>query len=277
MDLNSAYGNAETLRRHGVTIAGQGNHALVFCHGYGCDQGVWSSLQPELCKLVPTVTFDMTGAGRSALKHFQPQGRHSTLDGYALDLIDVCDALAFKSLSFIGHSVGASVGLLAAKQRPSLFMELVLIAPSLSYINNGEYRGGFELEQINSLLDAMDDNFTDWAHMLAPVIVGAHEPSQAEGLAKSFCRWSEKAAKHFARLTFLSDCRDILPHIANSCLLLQCKNDAIAPAEVGRSMADALPQASLVELANVGHCPHLTAPQETLTAILDYLRYRGRF
>jgi sigma-B regulation protein RsbQ len=266
---------SNALRRHSVTVDGAGEHALIFCNGYGCDQSVWQTVKRPLSRLCPTVTFDLTGAGDSDIIHFDPSRRHATLDGYAQDLIDICDALPFKSFSFIGHSVGATVGLLAAEQRSALFKELILIAPSLSYINDGSYRGGFELEQIEGLLAAMDDNFTSWANMIAPVIIGAHDGRYADGLASSFCRWNEEAAKHFARLTFLSDHRDVLRTVENDCLILQCRNDAIAPADVGRAIADALPRGHLLELNNVGHCPHLTAPDETMNGIIEYLRYRG--
>lgn len=265
------------LERHAVNIRGCGDDVLVFSHGYGCDQSIWNLVLPMLGSVARTVVYDLTGAGASDISHFDPKHRHSELAGYAADLIEICDELNASRLTFVGHSVSAIIGLIAASLRPDLFVSLVLIAPSPCYQNTDDYDGGFETEQLEDLLELMSDNFSNWADIVSPIIMGnPHRPELAKELSNSFCRWNEDIAKHFARLTFLSDSREILTHVRNDCLIMQCSNDLIAPDFVGDYMSKRLAVSKLVRLKAQGHCPHVSNPQETATVISEFLQHRGK-
>jgi sigma-B regulation protein RsbQ len=54
-------------------------------------------------------------------------------------------------------------------------------------------------------------------------------------------------------------------------LILQCSEDVIAPIEVGRYVHEHLPNSKLSILQATGHCPNLSAPEETIAAIKAYL------
>lgn len=269
--------NKSALQRHAITIEGTGDDLVLFAHGYGCDQTVWQRVRPAISALTKTVAFDITGAGLSDLSHFQPNGRHSRLEGYACDLIEVCEALDKRSITFVGHSVSAMIGVIAVVKKPDLFDSLMLVAPSACYLNLGDYQGGFDEQQLAGLMELMGSNFSNWADVVTPIIMGNPDrPDLAIELSQSFCRWNEAAAKHFAYLTFMSDCRSYLPSMRPDCLIIECTDDTIAPRSAVAHFHGALPSSLVVKLQARGHCPHVSAPEETAHVITRYLLSQGK-
>jgi len=255
------------LSRNNVTVAGTGETAMVFAHGFGCDQNMWRFVAPDFQDRYRTVLFDQVGGGGSDLRAYSPQ-KYATLKGYSDDVIEVGRALGLKGAIFVGHSVSAMIGIMAAHEAPDLFKALVLVGPSPSYINDGDYAGGFTRDQIDELLDSLDSNYLGWSATMAPVIMG--NPNRTElgdELTNSFCRTDPEIAKNFARTTFLSDSRDILGKVRVPTLILQCSEDVIAPQYVGEYVHRAIPGSELVILRATGHCPNLSAPEETTAAI----------
>jgi sigma-B regulation protein RsbQ len=220
------------------------------------------------------ILFDYVGHGLSDASAFD-RSRYATLGGYADDVLAICEALAVEDAVFVGHSVSSMIGILAAEKDSTRFESLVLIGPSPCYVNDGNYVGGFKREDIDGLIELLDANHLGWSNMMAPVIMGnADRPELSDELANSFCRTNPEIAKHFARVTFLSDNRADLPNVASRCLILQCTNDAIAPVVVGEYVHDKIPGSQLSLLQATGHCPHLSAPVETAAAIRSFLETR---
>jgi sigma-B regulation protein RsbQ len=244
---------------------------LVFAHGYGCDQNVWRFVAPAFAADHRVVLFDLAGCGGAA-RSLHDAVRHATLDGHAEDVCDLVSELGRGKVTFVGHSVSAMIGALAAIRAPELFEALVMIGPSPCYLNDGDYRGGFAPEQLEGLLDLLDGNHHAWAAQMAPVIMGnADRPQLATDLEASFCRMEPTAARIFARVTFTCDCRSDLPRLGVPTLILQSQDDALASLEVGRWVADHIRGSSLAQLGATGHCPHLSAPEETARAIRAWL------
>jgi sigma-B regulation protein RsbQ len=261
----------DVLRRNNVKVSGRGEQALVFAHGYGCDQHMWRLVAPAFEETHRVVLFDHVGAGGSDASAYS-RIRHGSLKGYADDVREVLHALGVRRVAFVGHSVSAMIGVLAAIEEPDLFDKLVLVGPSPSYIDEGDYVGGFSRADIESLLETLDSNYLGWSSAMGPVIMGNPErPELAEELTNSFCRTDPAIARHFARVTFLSDNRADLPKVRTRALILQCSQDAIAPLAVGRYVHRHLPESRLVVLQATGHCPHLSAPAETLAAMRAFL------
>jgi sigma-B regulation protein RsbQ len=262
------------LQRNNVSVTGRGSQPIMFAHGYGCDQNMWRFVAPAFELDHRVILFDHVGHGRSDPSAYRPQN-YASLDGYADDVIEICTELGVERVTFVGHSVSAMIGVLAAVRRPDLIERLVLIGPSPCYIDDGDYVGGFKREDIEGLLDFLDANHLGWSSTMAPVIMGnGDRPELADELANSFCRTDPEVAKHFARVTFLSDNRaDLagLAKLAKKTLVLQCSNDVIAPEAVGRYVADRIPGSAFVLLEATGHCPNLSAPDETVAAIRRFL------
>jgi len=261
----------DVLTRHNVTITGSGQQPIVFVHGFGCDQHMWRLVAPAFESRYRVVLLDLLGAGQSDLSAYDFE-RHSTLAAHAADVLAVLRTLNLHDVVLVGHSVSAMIGVLAAIEEPARFARLVLVAPSPRYINDVGYVGGFERNDIEELLQAMDDNFLGWSGAITPVIMGHPErPELSAELNQSFCRTDPAIARHFARVTFLSDNRADLPRVHVPTLILQCAHDAIAPTAVGTYLQQHLPNSQLVVLNTSGHCPHLSAPQETQAAIEAFL------
>ncbi len=212
--------NEKIRQRNNVKVEGNGDQFMIFAHGFGCDQNMWRFVTPAFMDRYRVVVYDHVGAGQSDLKAYNPKKYHHR-QGYADDLIEICQSLGEgegkeeRKGIFVGHSVSAIIGILAAIKNPTLFEKLILIGPSPCYLNDGEdYRGGFEREDIISLLESMDQNYLGWSSTLAPMIMGNPErPELAEELTNSFCRTDPQIAKEFARVTFFSDNREDLLHI----------------------------------------------------------------
>ncbi len=261
----------DVLKRNNVRVNGVATDTILFAHGYGCDQNMWRWVAPAFEGRFRTITFDHVGAGGSDLSAFDKL-KYASLDGYADDVIEIARALDVRDAVYVGHSVSAMVGVLAAKKAPGLFAKLVLIGPSPRYIDDDGYRGGFTAAQIDELLDFLDSNHLGWSSAMAPVIMGnAERPELAAELNNSFCRTDPDIAKHFARTTFTSDNRADLSSVDIPVLILQCADDPIAPDYVGEYVRSSMPNATLVKLAATGHCPNLSAPRETVDAITAFV------
>ena len=259
------------IQRNNVQVRGAGSRAMVFAHGFGCDQNMWRHVAPAFETDFKTVLFDNVGAGGSDLAAYDPK-KYATLDGYADDVIEILRELGLKGVVFVGHSVSAMVGVLASLKVPELFSKLVLVGPSPRYINDEGYVGGFGAAQIEELLEFLDDNPMAWSQAMAPAIIGNPDrPELGEELTASFCRMDPAIAKEFARATFMSDNRADLPRVATPTLILQCSDDIIAPLEVGHYVHNRIAGSDLRILAATGHCPNLSAPAEVTAAIRAYV------
>ena len=207
----------------------------------------------------------------SALAAFD-RDRYATLGGYADDVVEVLQALDVTDATFVGHSVSSMIGVLAAARAPGLIGRLVLIGPSPRYIDDDGYTGGFTQADIDGLLDSLDSNYLGWSGAMAPVIMGnADRPALGAELTNSFCRTDPEIARHFARVTFTSDNRGDLATVSVPTLVLQCSDDVIAPDVVGSYVHEHIAGSTLVRLAATGHCPNLSAPEETTAAIAAFL------
>ena len=260
------------ITRNNVRTRGAGEPPMMFAHGFGCDQNMWRLVVPAFTGTHRVVLFDHVGAGQSDSSAYDRR-KYSTLAGYADDVLEICHELQLKGLVFVGHSVSAMIGVLAAKKEPDLFKALVLDGPSPRYINEAGYVGGFTRQDIDGLLDSLDSNYLGWSSAMAPAIMGnSDRPELGVELTNSFCRTDPDIAAHFARVTFLSDNRADLPHVATPTLILQCSDDVIAPYAVGEYVHRHMPASQLVVMSATGHCPNLSAPEETITAINAFLR-----
>jgi sigma-B regulation protein RsbQ len=261
------------IRNH-VTLSGTGDRALVFVHGFGCDQSMWRFVAPAFASTYKIVCFDLVGSGQSDRSAFNLK-RYGRLEGYAQDILEIVEDLDLSDAILVGHSVSAMLGILAAIRAPHRFSHLILVAPSPRYINDlPDYFGGFDRADIDEMLDLMDKNYMGWASFLAPVVMQNPEsPELAQELEASFCSTDPITARTFARATFYADNRQDLSRVPVPCLILQCAEDAIAPRAVGEYMHQHLPQSTLVHLDATGHCPHLSHPQETLAVIRNYLAH----
>ncbi|MGI4983847.1 MAG: alpha/beta fold hydrolase [Janthinobacterium lividum] len=262
-------------QRNNVHVSGSGPVTLVFGHGFGGSQVMWRYVRAAFEGRYRTVVFDLVGSGRSDLSAYD-RSKYATLDGYAADLLDILREFADAPVVFLGHSVSAMIGLRAAIQAPERFAALVMVAPSPSFVNDGDYVGGFGRADIDELLETLESNYLGWSNGIAPTIMGTPEQSGlGDEMAASLCRADPDIAKHFARVVFLTDSRDKLARLRVPTLVLQSSEDFLAPLAVGEYVQRTIPDCTLQVIDNTGHCPHLSTPTACIDAITTYLRGRG--
>jgi sigma-B regulation protein RsbQ len=260
------------VARNNVTLGGvERGRPIVFAHGFGCDQNMWRLVAPAFAGTHRIVLFDHVGAGHSDLAAYD-FGKYATLHGYADDVLEICTELDLRDAVFVGHSVSAMIGVLAAARAPERIGALVLVGPSPRYVDDDGYTGGFAKDDIDDLLASLESNYLGWSRTMAPAIMGnAERPALGEELTNSFCRTDPRIARHFAQVTFLSDNRTDLAEVRVPTLVLQCSDDLIAPEPVGRYVHDQIAGSTLVLMRARGHCPNLSAPEETIAAIREFL------
>jgi sigma-B regulation protein RsbQ len=259
------------LKRNNVRVFGSGEQVMMLCNGFGCSQHIWSRLTTALSMRYRLVVFDYVGSGGSDLSAYSAE-RYSSLMGYAQDVVEICRALDLRDVVLVGHSIGASIAMLATITAPRYFSHLVALAASPHFLNEDDYYGGFSKEDVEQLLGLMQVDHDSWANLFATLLLGT-EPDAllSKELAQHFCNADSASAQQFAQIAFLSDCRAEMAYVPVPTLLVQCSQDIAAPAEVGDYLLATIPQATLVTLSTTGHCPHLSAPLETLTAMETFL------
>lgn len=258
---------ADVRARNNVQVTGKGP-PLVFAHGFGCDQNVWRRVAPRFEASHTVVCFDYVGAGKADRSAYDSE-RYGSLRGYARDVTEVCEALGIQGAVLVGHSVSSMIGAWAAVDAPHLFDRIVMLAPSPCFIDGPGYRGGFERKDVEQLLDLMDANFMGWATALSQMAL--HPPDLARELRESFCISDPRILREFARVTFLSDQREVLPKVPVPCLVVQCSRDDLVPISVGEYTADQLRYGAYRLIEVPGHMPHMSHPDEVETVIRDYL------
>lgn len=263
--------NQDVMKRNNVKVSGNGTQPMLFAHGFGCDQNMWRYVTPHLEDDYRIVLFDYVGSGKSDVSAYDSK-RYDSLEGYAQDVLDVVHALDLNDIVFVGHSVSSMIGVLAANEEPERFERLILVGPSPRYINDTPYVGGFEQRDIEGLFEMMDHNFIGWANFLAPAIMkNADRPELGSELTESFCSTDPVIARQFAKATFLADNREDLSRVRIPSLILQCSDDMVAPLEVGEYLNRELADSTLRVMKAVGHCPHMSDPEETVALIKEYL------
>jgi sigma-B regulation protein RsbQ len=254
-----------------VTSGPEDAQPMLFAHGFGCDQNMWRLVAPAFADRFRVILFDYIGSGGSDETAYDSK-RYASLDGYADDVVEIVRELDLRDVVFVGHSVSSMIGVLAQAAEPERFAALVMVGPSPRYIDDGAYQGGFGETDIVEMLDSLESNYLGWSAAMAPAIMNNPDrPELGEELTASFCRMDPAIARQFARVTFLSDSRADLSRVEVPTLVLQCTNDLIAPVPVGTYVRDAIPGSDLAMLEATGHCPQLSAPDETIRAISDFV------
>lgn len=264
--------SASAIQRNGVQVLGQGSEALVFGHGFGTDQRAWRYVAPAFTATHRVVLFDHVGFGASDRSAWA-DSRHGALEGYAQDLLDILDALGLQRVSYVGHSAGGMIGLLASIRQPARFERLVLLGTSPRFINDPPgYFGGFERGEIEGILDALERDQLAWSETLAPMAIGAQNSQElVHEFGNGLRALDPLIARAFGRTVFTLDCRDRLAQVSVPALVVQCTQDSIVPREVGTYLHRHLAGSVLREIDASGHCPHLTHPQQITALIREYL------
>lgn len=259
-------------KRHNVTIKGSGEKTLVFIHGFASSQKAWQWITPEFEKTHSLILFDLVGSGESDMSAYDEK-RYEKISSHVEDIIEVLSVLELEESTIIGHSLGGMIGLLLARKRPDLVKQIILIGSSPRYLNDlPDYYGGFNQEDIDSILEMMEVNYVGWASYISTIAVPPEEnESSTKYIESSFLSSNHKVTYQFLQMTLLGDYRDILKEVNVDTVILQCSDDSFVPIEVAEYMASEIKNSSLYILSTKGHYPQLSAPKETVDAIKQSL------
>jgi sigma-B regulation protein RsbQ len=254
-----------------ATLSGpSGTPVLAFVHGFGCGREMWRPVAPAFSDDFRVLLLDLPGSAAADPSTYDPV-RHASLDGYAEDVLKVLAELGLDDVTFVGHSVASMIGVLAHRAAPTVVTRLVMVSPSACYVDDGEYVGGFSASDIDDLLTTMERNQLGWQAAVAGMVAGAgHEEARTE-LEDAFCRTRPDVALQFAEVTFHGDNRADLPHVSAPTLVLQVRDDVIAPMTAGEFIHRQITGSVMRVLETRGHAPHLTNPDEVVSAIRDFL------
>jgi sigma-B regulation protein RsbQ len=261
----------DIFKRNNVKVSGEGRETMMFAHGFIGDQTLWRLIVPSFEKKYRVVLFDYVGSGKSDCSLLDPV-KYSKLEGYAEDVIEICTALNLKDVIFVGHSISSMIGLIASMRSPVLFSKMIFIGPSPCYTNEGTYLGGFEKKDLYKIIDNIEADYDQWAKQLAPRVMNAPDrPHLAQELEDSLLSRDHNATKFFATATFFADYRRSLLNFKVPSLIMQCDDDIMAPLQVGDYLHAHLENSTLKRLKCKGHFPQLSAPEEIVKAITQYL------
>lgn len=259
-------------RRNHVSVRGVDGPVLIFAHGFGCDQSLWLEVIEGFEKDYRVVLFDYVGSGLSDVTAYDAR-RYASFEGYAKDILEICDAFELRDVTLVAHSVSAMIGLQAALRRPELFRQLVMIGASPCYLNEGSaYNGGFSAADLDGILEMMDRNFVGWTEFFAPIAMSNPErPELADSLAQTFCANDPEIARRFAEITFKGDSRPLLSQLIVPTALLHCAFDAIVPDSVAEYLHREIRGSTLRTIQSLGHMPQVSHPRETSAAVREAL------
>jgi sigma-B regulation protein RsbQ len=259
------------LIRNNVKILGEGSQVIMFAHGFGCAQSSWKFITDAFLQDYKVILFDYVGSGESDLSQYN-QRKYATLEGYACDVIDIIEALELNNIIFVGHSVSSMIGMIAALQVPEAFKKLVFIGPSPRYLNDRDYIGGFNAEDIETIFEHIADDYVGWSKQLAPVVMDSPlKPELSDFLQECFEATDPSIALAFAMATFKADYRDKLKNLEVPSLTLQSSHDIMAPLSAGEFIHKNTPENFLVVMKATGHFPHISEPEETIREIKEFI------
>jgi sigma-B regulation protein RsbQ len=259
------------LIRNNVKILGEGSQVIMFAHGFGCAQSSWKFITDAFLQDYKVILFDYVGSGESDLSQYN-QRKYATLEGYACDVIDIIEALELNNIIFVGHSVSSIIGMIAALQVPEAFKKLVFIGPSPRYLNDRDYIGGFNAEDIETIFEHIADDYVGWSKQLAPVVMDSPlKPELSDFLQECFEATDPSIALAFAMATFKADYRDKLKNLEVPSLTLQSSHDIMAPLSAGEFIHKNTPENFLVVMKATGHFPHISEPEETIREIKEFI------
>lgn len=271
----------DPLSRHNVTLLGNPAAAttLLFVHGLGSDQSVWSRLTPAFLRDYRLVVFDNVGAVASNQGDFREnQFRYLNVGGYAADILDICAALNLSGDTIlIGHSLGGLAGLIASVRSPRQFKALVLLGVSPRYADTEGYEGGFTKAEIDKAYAALMSDYPVWTRTVAELAMGnPDQPHLAERFAETMGRVPREMMLTVLCSVLQTDQRALLPGVPVPVSLIQSRDDYFVPLAVARYLQAAIPDCRLSLIDASGHLPHVSAPERVVEVLQDILsKHRG--
>ena len=253
-----------------ATVLGSGTRWMVLGHGFGADQSSWDAQLPGLLQCGARVLrHDLAGATVHTQALFHPE-RHRNLFGFAEDLVALMRELDVSQAVYVGHSLGAMVGMLAANAVPGLFSRVIAIGASARYVDDPAdgYQGGLTRDEAEALLARMGSDYVAWANGFARTVVGARGPHfGASEFTDCLLALRPDIALGMLRATLLSDHREDVRRLDTPLYVIAARDDPVVPQPASRWLAEHARARRLLWIDAHGHFPHMTEPEQVAEAL----------
>lgn len=222
--------------------------AVAFISGF---MGITEIWQAQIAALVPhyrCVTFDTRGAGRSE----KPLPRLAYgVTRHARDLATVLDYLGIPQVVLVGHSMGGNIALETYKADPTRVAGIVFVG---SYVAGSQIvAAGNRPELLRQAVSTLTSRIAFYTSVGLP-----------QNIAIEATKWPLYALLGNAESFFAFDGAPLLPTVRVPCLILHGERDVVSPCDpCATGLKSGIPQAELVVLPNVNHCPMVEDPDTT--------------
>lgn len=268
--------SAAPLTRNNVTVSGNltATKSMIFVNGLGYDQSFWNRVTPAFADDYRLVLFDHVGSIQSNQAHFRENKFHYlNVSGYADDLLEICAALNIKGDAVVvGHSLGAMAGLLASIQAPSLFSSLVMLGASPRYADADDYLGGFSQDDIGASYSALQSNYAAWSkHIASAAMARPDKTFLIEAFEEALARIPQEMMLTVLCSVLQMDHRSNIAKVSVPTLIIQSREDCFVPMGVAEYLHAQIPNSKLTVIDALGHLPHVSAPEEVVAAIRNFI------
>jgi pimeloyl-ACP methyl ester carboxylesterase len=243
-------------------VRGQGDTALVFLHGWGGDREYWKNQVDVFAPDYRIVTLDQAGHSESG------KDRKSwTTSSLADDVETVVKELGLKRVIIVGHSMGGSIALLAAKRMPGTVIAVI----GVDTLANAEFK--LPEEARKPLMEGFEKDFKSAARMVFTAML----PEKTDAELKNWLAAKAEAQDPKMAVALMNDLfsLDTKKLLKEAKVPARCINSAggyqfFTPTavDINKKYADY----AAVTIADVGHYPMLEKPAEFNQKLRDTLK-----
>ena len=239
---------------------------LVFLHGIGGAARAWRRQLAAFADRYHAIAWDMPGYGVSAPL---PAVSIPALAGALKDFLYQVGAA---KPVLVGHSIGGMIVQQVLAHDPIIAESVVLAQTSPAF---GKPDGDWQKEFLDARLGPLDrgETMAQLAPKLVAELVGDDCDPDGIELARE-CMAAVPEATYRAMMMAMPgfDLRKALGRICVPALVIAGTKDRNAPSAMVKKMAGFIPNATYVELEDVGHLAALEQPHEFNAVLGDFLR-----